>query len=147
MYHVKGTVMIKSVPTVLDFGKLTYTASPNRVEKPMYDKPLVVSDTRADTTNGWSMYAQISSPLQTSDGKTLEDVIHYVSNGDDKILSENTQAIFSYKENKTGTYDISNGWGDKPKSDGIKLEIGSSGDIFTGQYTGEITWKIMEGQP
>lgn len=147
VYHVKGTVMIKSVPTVLDFGKLTYTASPNRVEKPMYDKPLVVSDTRADTTNGWSMYAQISSPLQTSDGKTLEDVIHYVSNGDDKVLSENTQAIFSYKENKTGTYDISNGWGDKPKSDGIKLEIGSSGDIYTGQYTGEITWKIMEGQP
>ncbi|UUV99460.1 pectate lyase-like adhesive domain-containing protein [Vagococcus luciliae] len=147
VYHVEGTVMIQSVPTVLDFGTVKYTASPNRVEKPTYDKPLVVSDTRANVTDGWSMYAQMSSPLQTTDGKVLEDVIHYVSNGKDTVLSENSQAIFSDKENKAGIYDISNGWGDKPKSDGIKLELGSSGDIHTGSYTGEITWKIMEGQP
>lgn len=147
VYYVEGTVMIQSVPTVLDFGTVKYIARPNRVEKPTYDKPLVVSDTRANATDGWIMYAQMSSPLQTTDGKVLEDVIHYVSNGKDTVLSENSQAIFSDKENKAGIYDISNGWGDKPKSDGIKLELGSSGDIHTGSYTGEITWKIMEGQP
>lgn len=147
VYYVEGTVMIQSVPTVLDFGTVNYIARPNRVEKPTYDKPLVVSDTRANATDGWIMYAQMSSPLQTTDGKVLEDVIHYVSNGKDTVLSENSQAIFSDKENKAGIYDISNGWGDKPKSDGIKLELGSSGDIHTGSYTGEITWKIMEGQP
>lgn len=147
VYYVEGTVMIQSVPTVLDFGTVKYIARLNRVEKPTYDKPLVVSDTRANVTDGWIMYAQMSSPLQTTDGKVLEDVIHYVSNGKDTVLSENSQAIFSDKENKAGIYDISNGWGDKPKSDGIKLELGSSGDIHTGSYTGEITWKIMEGQP
>ncbi|WP_270279473.1 pectate lyase-like adhesive domain-containing protein [Vagococcus bubulae] len=147
VYHVEGTVMIQSVPTVLDFGTVKYIASPNRVEKPTYDKALIVSDTRANASSGWSMYAQMTAPLQSADGNKLEDVIHYVSKGEDKVLSDQSQPIFHYKENKASVYDISHDWGDKPKSDGIKLELGSSGDVYTGSYTGEITWKIMEGQP
>ncbi|UUV99462.1 pectate lyase-like adhesive domain-containing protein [Vagococcus luciliae] len=146
-YGVKGTVGFESVPTELDFGTVKYTALINRVEKPEYDKNLVVRDTRADAKNGWSISAAVTTPLQTTDGKQLTDVLRYVSNGKELVLSDASQLIYSDTSGKAGSFDISNSWGDTKQSDGIKLQLSDSGDIYTGSYIGEITWKIMEGQP
>lgn len=146
-YKIYGTLQFHSVPTELDFGKVTYLARPNRVEKPTYDKNLVVRDTRSGNADGFRVTASVTTPLQTKDGKKLQDVLRYVMSGKETILSEAEEPIYQVDKGKSGLHDISQNWDDKQKSDGIKLQLGSSGDIFTGQYTGEITWKIMEGQP
>ena len=146
-YKIYGTLQFHSVPTELDFGKVTYLARPNRVEKPTYDKNLVVRDTRSGNADGFRVTASVTTPLQTKDGKKLQDVLRYVMSGKETILSEAEEPIYQVDKGKSGLHDISQNWDDKQNSDGIKLQLGSSGDIFTGQYTGEITWKIMEGQP
>ena len=146
-YTVLGTVQFKSVPTALDFGTVKYIAMPNRVEKPTYDKELVVRDTRSGQADGFRVTAAVTTPLQTKDGKKLQNVLRYVLSGEEVILSDAAQPIYHVDTGKNGLHDISKDWSDKKESDGIKLQLGSSGDIHTGQYTGEITWKIMEGQP
>lgn len=146
-YKVYGTIQFQSVPTELDFGSVKYIARPNRVEKPTYDNNLVVRDTRSGQATGFRVTASITTPLQTKDGKQLQDVLRYVLSGKETILSEAEEPIYQIDTGKKGLHDISKNWSDKKESDGIKLQLGSSGDIHTGQYTGEITWKIMEGQP
>lgn len=145
-YKLQGVLSLTSVPDALDFGRLTYNATTKRVEDPQFDEQLVVTDTRADATNGWSLTASLSTPMRNSSGQELINALRYMNNGKETILNQNAQTVYTAK-GKAGSYTISDNWGKTANTDGIKLQIDSSDTVYTGDYVGVITWKVMAGSP
>lgn len=146
-YKLQGVLSLTSVPHALDFGTLTYDATTKRVEEPVFDEQLVVTDTRAEAANGWRMTASLSSPMQNAKGQELTNALRYVNQGKETILNQDAQVIYTNTQGTMGSYTVSNGWGTAPNTDGIKLQINSSDTVYTGDYVGVITWKVMAGQP
>lgn len=146
-YRIKGVLTLASAPDTLDFGSLTYNAQTQRVEDPEFDEDLVVADTRAGTTNGWTMTASLSSPLVNEDGNELINALRYVSQGQERILSQFDQPIYTNTSGSAGVFNISDMWGTESQTDGLKLQIDGRDNVFSGRYTGVITWKVMAGQP
>ncbi|WP_271491139.1 pectate lyase-like adhesive domain-containing protein, partial [Enterococcus sp. 5H] len=52
-YKLQGILSLTSAPSTIDFGSLTYNATTQRIEDPMIDMPLIVTDTRANVESGW----------------------------------------------------------------------------------------------
>lgn len=146
-YKLQGVLSLASAPSALDFGSLTYNATTKRVEDPSIDQPLIVTDTRANTEDGWMLTASLSTPMMNGDGQELINALRYVYNGHETILDTNAQTVFLNTEGAAGSLDISNSWGNQTGTDGVKLQIGSADTIHTGNYVGVITWKVMAGQP
>ncbi|MBO0423746.1 pectate lyase-like adhesive domain-containing protein [Enterococcus plantarum] len=146
-YKLQGVLSLTSVPNALDFGTLTYDARTKRVEDPSFDEQLVVTDTRADAKNGWRMTASLSTPMRNSEGQELVNALRYMNQGKETILSQDAQVIYTNTKGTAGSYAISDGWGKTSDTDGIKLQINSSDTVYTGDYVGVITWKVMAGQP
>lgn len=146
-YKLQGVLSLASAPSNLDFGSLTYNATTKRVDNPDVDQPLIVTDTRAETANGWTLTASLSTPMRNSEGQELINALRYVYKGEETILDTNAQTVFLNTEGSAGSFDISNSWGNQQGTDGVKLQIGSADTIHTGSYVGIITWKVMAGQP
>lgn len=146
-YKVQGVLSLTSVPQSIDFGIITYDATNKRVEKPEIDRPLVVSDTRADNTNGWTLTASLSKPMRNGAGEELMNALRYVYQGKETILDENAQIVYLNAEGSAGSFNISDSWGDQTGEDGVKLQIASYDTVYTGNYVGIILWKVMAGQP
>lgn len=146
-YKIQGVISLSSVPNTLGFGSLSYEAVTKRIEKPTLDKQLVVTDTRADASNGFKVTATLSTPMTNASGKKLENALRYVYKGNEKILDKNAQEIYVNNSGSTGSYIVSDSWDGTLGADGVKLQISSSDVVYTGGYTGVITWKIIVGQP
>lgn len=146
-YKVQGVLSLTSVPSALDFGSLTYNATTKRVEDPEFDEQLVVTDTRADAANGWRLTATLSTPMRNGSGQELVNALRYVTGGNETILNNNAQVVYTNNKGTAGSYDVSDSWGKAANTDGIKLQIDSSDTVYTGDYVGVITWKVMAGQP
>lgn len=146
-YKLQGVLSLASAPNALDFGSLTYNATTKRVEDPAFDQPLIVTDTRADTANDWSLTAALSTPMRNTSGQELINALRYVYEGQETILDTNAQMVYLNNAGKAGSFEISNSWGNQAGTDGVKLQIGSSDIVHTGSYVGVITWKVMAGQP
>ncbi|WP_242586816.1 MucBP domain-containing protein [Candidatus Enterococcus ikei] len=146
-YKLQGLLSLVSAPQSIDFGSITYDATTKRVEDPEIDQPLIVADTRADNSNGWTLTAALSSPMKNETGQELRSALRYVYEGQETLLDTNAQMVYLNQEGVSGRFDISDSWGTENGTDGVKLEIGSSEIVHTGSYTGVITWKVMAGQP
>ncbi|GGC90766.1 pectate lyase-like adhesive domain-containing protein [Enterococcus wangshanyuanii] len=146
-YKLQGILSLASAPNALDFGSLTYNATTKRVDDPSIDQPLIVTDTRADTANGWTLTASLSTPMRNTEGQELVNALRYVYRGKETILDTNAQTVFLNADGSAGSIDISNSWGSQTGTDGVKLQIESSDIVHTGNYVGVITWKVMAGQP
>ncbi|MGL4694505.1 lectin-like domain-containing protein [Enterococcus larvae] len=146
-YKIRGLLSLTSVPSALDFGSLTYNATAKRVENPYFDENLVVTDTRASAEDGWHLTATLSVPMKNQDGKILNNALRYVYNGDETILDSNAVPVYLNTTGAAGVLNISDTWGDSAGTDGVKLQIESSDIVYTGDYVGVITWKVMAGQP
>lgn len=146
-YKLQGVLRLSSAPNILDFGSLTYDARTKRVEDPAIDQPLIVTDTRADSVDGWTLTASLSTPMTNDDGQELMNALRYVYQGQETILDSNAQMIYLNTSGFSGRFNVSNSWGDQTGTDGMKLQIGSSDVVHTGSYVGVITWKVMAGQP
>ncbi|WP_271491355.1 lectin-like domain-containing protein [Enterococcus sp. 5H] len=146
-YKIQGVLSLASAPNSLDFGSLTYNATTQRVEDPDIDQPLIVTDTRAESANGWTLTASLSTPMINEDGQELINALRYVYKGHETILDSNAQTVYLNTDGSAGSFDISNSWGNQTGTDGVKLQIGSSDIVHTGSYVGVITWKVMAGQP
>lgn len=146
-YKLQGILSLASAPNALDFGSLTYNATTKRVDDPSIDQPLIVTDTRADTANGWTLTASLSTPMRNTEGQELVNALRYVYRGKETILDTNAQTVFLNADGSSGSIDISNSWGSQTGTDGVKLQIESSDIVHTGNYVGVITWKVMAGQP
>jgi hypothetical protein len=146
-YKLQGILSLTSVPNSLDFGTLTYNATTKRIDNPSYDEQLVVTDTRADAKNGWRMTASLTSPMQNSNGQVLVNALRFVNDGKEVILNQASQVVYTNTKGISGSYIVSDNWGTTAHTDGIKLQINSSDKVYTGDYVGIITWKVMAGQP
>ncbi|MFD2386108.1 hypothetical protein [Enterococcus rivorum] len=146
-YTLQGLITLTSAPKTLDFGALTYDAKDKKVESPSFDQKLVVTDTRADASKGFSVTAALTKPLTNEKGQKLEDVLSYVYQDEEKKLTEQEQEIYKNTEGVPGSYTISDSWKSKKEADGLKLKIKGTTMLHTGKYQGVITWKIMAGQP
>lgn len=146
-YKVQGVISLASVPSTLGFGSLSYEAATKRIDNPTVDKKLIITDTRADASTGFKMTATLSTPMTNVNGKTLANALRYVYKGSEKVLDVNAQEVYINSSGATGNYTVSDTWGDNKGTDGVKLQLGSSEVVYTGDYTGVITWKVMAGQP
>ncbi|MBO0422751.1 WxL domain-containing protein [Enterococcus plantarum] len=146
-YKLQGVLSLTSVPSALDFGSLAYNATTKRVEDPEFDKQLVVTDTRADAANGWRLTATLTTSMKNDSGQELVNALRYVTDGKETILNTNAQVIYTNSKGTAGSFDVSDSWGKTANTDGIKLQINSSDTVYTGDYVGVITWKVMAGQP
>lgn len=146
-YKIQGVLSLASAPNALDFGNLTYNATTKRVEDPTIDQPLIVTDTRAETTSGWRLTATLSTAMKNANGQELVNALRYVYKGEETILDTNAQVVYLNTTGSTGRFEVSNSWGTQKGTDGVKLQIGSTDTVYTGNYVGVITWKVMAGQP
>ncbi|MGX7264243.1 WxL domain-containing protein [Enterococcus crotali] len=147
IYKFQGNLALDSVPKTLNFGKLTYDAKTKRVENPDFKEKLIVSDTRANPIQGWHLTATLTSPMINGKGEELVNALRYVDQGQETILDNNAQVVYANSEGKDGKFTVSDSWGTAQGTDGIKLQMNSSDTVYTGDYIGTITWKIMAGQP
>ncbi|OJG92580.1 hypothetical protein RV15_GL003005 [Enterococcus silesiacus] len=146
-YKFQGNLALDSVPKTLNFGNLTYDAKDQRVENPTFKEKLVISDTRANPIQGWYLTAELADPMKNDKGQELVNALRYVDKGKESILDSNAQVVYTNIEGKDGKFIVSDKWGTTQGTDGIKLQINSSDTVYTGEYIGVITWKIMAGQP
>ncbi len=146
-YKFQGNLALDSVPKTLNFGNLTYDAKDQRVENPTFKEKLVISDTRANPSQGWHLTAELADPMKNDKGQELVNALRYVDKGKESILDSNAQVVYANTEGKDGKFVVSDQWGTTQGTDGIKLQINSSDTVYTGEYIGVITWKIMAGQP
>lgn len=146
-YHVQGMLFIVSAPETLDFGTLTYNAQTQRVESPNYEKDLIISDMRAIRNDGWTVTANLSTPMVNEDNKELTNALRYVRSGEEHILNQFDLPIYDAGLIEGNRTNISWLWRFPGQTDGLKLQIDGRDDVFTGRYTGVITWKVMAGQP
>lgn len=146
-YIFSGQLILSSAPKVIDFGRLTYDAKTKRVDNPQYAEALEVKDTRGATTDGWYLTATLTEKMKNSEGKILENTLRYRSGQDDKILGDSAQIVFESQAKLPGTYKVSDSWGSTQNSEGVKLQLDGNVNVFSGDYTGTILWKVLPGQP
>ena len=144
---VYGILSFVSAPESLNFGNIQYSATTKRVETPEFAQKLVVNDVRENVTAGWYVTATLSQAMINDKKQELVNAMRYVYKGEESILNEHAQVVYTNLDSKRGEYIISDHWGKQKGSDGIKLQIEGKDDVYTGSYQGVITWKLMAGQP
>lgn len=144
---VYGGITFISAPEKMDFGILSYSGENKRIEKPQIIQKLAINDIRENVSNGWTVRAELSQPMKNLEGKELKNSLRYVYRGRETILDTNSQIIYTNLDAVRGSYIISDSWGDTKDSDGVKLHLEATDNIYVGEYTGVITWKLMAGQP
>ncbi|MGX7024190.1 MucBP domain-containing protein [Vagococcus hydrophili] len=143
---ILGGLSLISAPKTIDFGKVTYQAKNMTVDNPSIDDRLVVSDTRAKATDGWTLSATLASPLM-SNGEELAGKVIYKTGDSELELSSNSQNIYVQKQENQSKVDVTDTWGTTPQSDGIKLKFKAKDELKAGSYEGKIRWTLMAGQP
>ncbi|MBP1047984.1 hypothetical protein I6N96_16965 [Enterococcus sp. BWM-S5] len=150
-YKFKGVLELTSAPATVDFGSLTYNAKVQRVDNPTTDDDLVVTDTRADTTDGWTLYAELTeNMINVSTGSIMNEALWYVDSSGNEIpltLDYGSQAV--YTSSAGGSFDITSTWGNTSNDPGLKLIADPTKTTVSsvGKYSGVVTWTIMAGQP
>lgn len=146
-YKLQGLISLSSTPTKLDFGTLTYEAKNKRIERPSFDKELIVTDTRADASKGFRMSAVLTKALTDEKGNQLVDALTYSYQGKEKLIGEQEQIVYVNTKGVAGSFAITDSWGSNQADDGLKLEIKGTTMLYPGSYQGIITWKLMADEP
>ena len=152
VYKVNGLVYLSSAPKSINFGTVTYDAKVKRVDDGIYDKDLIVDDTRV-TKSKWILGAKLVSQMTNLDDESIKlvDSLQYVNEDQTIILNDDLQSIYQANEEASKNMsrtNISNTWGSTKDSNGIKLVIDpTKSKVLKGQYVGEIEWQFMEATP
>lgn len=143
---IEGGLRLVSAPDSIDFGDISRNAKEQIVGNPTFDHKLVISDTRTESGEGWTLYASLAVPLN-SDGVPLEGDVLYRNGKSEIELSSANQVILSQKDDNNAYVDVTSRWGTSPTSDGIKLKFKASDMPKTGHYQGKIRWTLSTGMP
>ncbi|MCB5951486.1 hypothetical protein LI951_05360 [Enterococcus sp. BWT-B8] len=150
-YKVTGQLFLKSAPSTVDFGSITYNAKVQRVDNPSTDGDLVVTDTRANQAAGWTLYAALTTNMKNDEtGSVMNEALWYVDSAGEEIsltLDSGNQPI--YTNASGGTFDVTGTWGDTSADPGLKLVADPTKTTVSsiGTYSGVVTWTIMAEQP
>ncbi|EUJ39909.1 hypothetical protein PWEIH_05449 [Listeria weihenstephanensis FSL R9-0317] len=100
-----GSLSLGTATENISFGEQMITSKAKTV-KPIDDVQLFVSDTRGEPSN-WRVNAQLESPLQTADGKVLEDVLAIqTTEGETSLSTENAIPVYSNDALQRGLTEI-----------------------------------------
>ncbi|WP_322597310.1 pectate lyase-like adhesive domain-containing protein [Enterococcus sp. HY326] len=149
-YIVTGQVFLESSPTTLDFGSIDYTAERQRINAPSkVGDDLVVADTRADITTGWTLQVAIKEEMKNSGtGSIMTEALRYVRGDNDEItLNGGNQNV--YVSTTGGRLNVTGTWGPEENDLGLKLEVNPSkvSGSQLGTFSGIVKWTIIPGQP
>ncbi|MHC5249307.1 beta strand repeat-containing protein [Enterococcus sp. LJL90] len=149
-YIVTGQVFLESSPTTLDFGSIDYTAETQRINDPSkVGDDLVVADTRADISTGWTLQVAITEDMKNSvTGSIMTEALLYVR-GDNDEFTLNSGNQNAYISKTGGRLNVTGTWGPEANDLGLKLEVNPanvSGSQL-GTFSGIVTWTIIPGQP
>lgn len=142
---VKGTLSLVSAPEKIDFGKKKTTAyGAFTAEKPSYDLPLIVNDTRPVST-GWSLTVTLNEVMTYDDDSSykMPDALVYKKGTSETPLQENMPLVIlsTAKDEAIGDYNVSDKeW--ESKGDGFKLVLKASQYRKDGDYTGKMTFTL-----
>ena len=142
---VKGTLSLVSAPEKIDFGKKKTTAyGAFTAEKPSYDLPLIVNDTRPVST-GWSLTVTLNEVMTYDDDHSykMPDALVYKKGTSETPLQENMPLVIlsTAKDEAIGDYNVSDKeW--ESKGDGFKLVLKASQYRKDGDYTGKMTFTL-----
>lgn len=101
-----GSLSLGTATENISFGEQMITSKAKTV-KPINDIQLVVNDTRGEGSN-WRLNAQLESPLQTANGKVLEDVLAIQTTESETALStENAIPVYTNDLLQQGLTEIS----------------------------------------
>ncbi|MHC5247528.1 pectate lyase-like adhesive domain-containing protein [Enterococcus sp. LJL90] len=159
-YTAQGQLIIKSVPTSFAFGDLAFNAQPQRLDTPVISgNDLIVTDTRANKTAGWSLSAEVTTDLtnDVTNAVMKRALIYRNTDGTEHTLDTDTGAQIITSNSSGGTLNLSDGWrtsgttpqtapGLKLMADPVYMQAGSDGSKL-GSYRGVITWTITTGTP
>ncbi|MCB5951478.1 hypothetical protein LI951_05320 [Enterococcus sp. BWT-B8] len=150
-YKVAGQLFLKSAPSTVDFGSITYNAKVQRVDNPSTDGDLVITDTRANQADGWTLYAALTTNMKNEKtGSVMNEALWYVdSAGEEFALTVESGNQPIYTNASGGTFAVTDTWGDTPTEPGLKLVADPTKTTVSsiGTYSGVVTWTIMAGQP
>lgn len=144
---IAGGLTLASAPSKIDFGSVTYEAKDMTIENPKIEERLVVSDTRSDNTDGWTLSASLEIPLSTQAGEELPGEVIYKTGKKETKLTKASQQIVINQGDGSAITDITDSWNPDKANDGVKLKFKSTDALDLGTYTGKIRWTLMAGQP
>lgn len=144
---IAGGLTLASAPSKIDFGSVTYEAKDMTIENPSIEERLVISDTRSDNTDGWTLSASLEIPLSTQAGEELPGEVIYKTGKKETKLTKASQQIVVNQGDGSAITDITDSWNPSKGNDGVKLKFKSTDALDLGTYTGTIRWTLMAGQP
>lgn len=145
-YKFKGTLILSSAPDKIDFG-LHNTGSYGAfsAEKPTYDNPLVVSDSRATLTR-WTLTATVTEVMTSAEDPsyTLPEALIYKSDSGEEILELNqARVITTHQHARNGSYNVSEEeW--ENKDNGFEMKLSSTQYRKMSDYKATILFTVSE---
>ncbi len=140
---VSGSLRLVEGPAEIDFGKIDYLAKNQRVEDPTIKGKLEVADTRHGAKK-WTLQATMEEPLK--DGtKVLPSEVKYKTDTEDLTLTSAAKPVYENTQ-QTNRVVVSDSWGTKPGSNGVKLNVKSTDKLTKGTYIGKIRWTVVEAE-
>ncbi|MHC5250267.1 pectate lyase-like adhesive domain-containing protein [Enterococcus sp. LJL90] len=147
-YVFDGILIIKSAPSVIDFGNIIYDSTVKRVDNPnLGNESLSILDTRSRSKGGWTLTAKLSKEMKNNSTQSImNEALHYITeDGTDITLDTNASDIVVNPSG--GSVDVSSTWGTTATTPGLKLVADPSKTTISniGSYSAEITWTIAAG--
>lgn len=142
-YAVSGSLNI-SAPKHLDFGSISYTGKKQTLSVVDIDTLSVVDTLATGEETGWSVYANVSTPLTNilTNQEIVGGSFSYLNNQSENIsLSSVNQLIAD--SSSGGSQDLAADWGTNNQSPGLKLNL--EPNVGAGEYAGIITWTVQTG--
>lgn len=145
-YKFKGTLILSSAPDKIDFG-LHNTGSYGAftADKPTYDNPLVVSDSRATLTR-WTLTATVTEVMTSAEDpsyKLPEALVYKSDSGEDILELNQARVITTHQHASNGSYNVSEEeW--ENKDNGFEMKISSTQYRKMSEYKATILFTVSE---
>ncbi|MGX7265008.1 pectate lyase-like adhesive domain-containing protein [Enterococcus crotali] len=143
-YQFGGILYFSSTPDEIDFGlKNTGSYGAVTADNPVYDKPLVVGDSRV-VPAAWELSVKTVEVMtsQTDTSLKLPNALLYKAGSTESVLRLNEPVvILAHKNAVTGVYDVSEEeW--KKKGDGFKMSLKANDYRATSEYRATLLFTL-----
>lgn len=143
-YQFGGILYFSSTPDEIDFGlKNAGSYGAVTADKPAFDKPLVVGDSRV-TPGAWELAVKTVEVMTSQKDTSLKlpDALRYKSGSNESILRlDEPVVILAHKNAATGVYDVSEEEWEK-KGDGFKMSLNANDYRENSEYRATLLFTL-----